>query len=1148
MLCALLLAMGLLVSRAYADTYSVIDLTDNASDAGSIRAAVNWVNSRTGGDTIVFSGAGAAGTITLTNGVLIINQGVTIAGPGAGLLTISGNNNSDVFEISSGTVTISGLTIANGVNTSGSGNGGEGGGIVNFSVLTVNNCILSGNMASSGGGGIANQDILTVNNSTISGNTADDDGGGITNFATLTVNNSTISGNTASNFGGGIFNNSRLTVNNSTLYGNSANNTSGGIETDGGTTTISNSTISGNAVNGSAGGIGHYSGALTLNNSIVAGNAEPSGGDCAGCTGQSSNNLISTITNILNPDLGPLQSNGGSTETMMPLPGSPAIGAGVSSLLTTDQRGFPRPTGTGVASDLGALQMQTLMVTTAADSTNPGTICIDGDLCSLRDALTLANSYGSGDIVFSSSVTGTITLTSELPQISSNINLSGPGANALTISGANTYQVLVVNSGANLTVSGLTIAHGSSLGGSSGNGGGIENDGGTLTVSDCALTDNTAQSSGSSYGGGIANGNGALTVNNSTFSGNTASLFGGGLGSADALTMNNSTFFGNTAGAGGGLEVFGGTAAVNNSTLSGNTAQAGAGVGWYGGMLTLTNSIVAGNTDTSVPGDDCDNCGTSANNLISTTASILDPMLGPLGYNGPNQTVQTMLPLPGSPAIGRGLASTLATDQRNLARATGTGVASDLGSVETKYQSIQFVQQPGNTLVNAVLAPVTLSVIESGAAATNVSVPLTLTGNGVLAGSTTETTGGNPAVASYGTLHINTVGSGNTLSASLTITPAGAATPILLTTTSAPFDIYEQTPTLTFHPPASVVYGVAPIALSATLNVTGPTISYAVDAGPATISGNILTITGAGTVVLEAVSTASNGYAAAHTVANVIVTPAPLTITLGNATRAYGAADPAFPSSATGLVNGDRLGGDIVMNAITTATATSPVGTYPITAILSGVAAADYSPAIVPGTLTITAAPTTPSFKISASISSLSIASGQSGTLTLTLTPVGGYTGMIDFSCANLPVHATCKFSPATATFGSSPVTVTLTVATNVAAAIQQGKNPWTAQLHSLQPASPLGELPMLPAMIFWLPGGALGLDEKKKRKSKDRSRSGRMLWLVMLLALGAGALGLVGCGASPNLKTPTGQQTITIVAAGSGGVSQVVQMQVTVQ
>ncbi|MEW6210746.1 MAG: hypothetical protein AB1631_20445, partial [Acidobacteriota bacterium] len=203
-------------------TFTVTNLND--SGAGSLRQAITDANAMMGADTIDFQ-AGLTGTITLTTGQLpTITQDLTITGPGANVLTVSGNNASRVFEIASGvTVMISDLTISNG-SVSGLDNGG---GIRNSGALTLTNSTLSGNSTSdvSVGGGIFNDSFgtLTIQNSTLSGNSAGFDGGGIFNLGTLTIQNSTLSNNSALD-GGGISNFNLVTIKNSIV----ANSTSGG--------------------------------------------------------------------------------------------------------------------------------------------------------------------------------------------------------------------------------------------------------------------------------------------------------------------------------------------------------------------------------------------------------------------------------------------------------------------------------------------------------------------------------------------------------------------------------------------------------------------------------------------------------------------------------------------------------------------------------------------------------------------------------------------------------------------------------------------------------------------------------------------------------------------------------------------------------
>ena len=247
-----------------------------------------------------------------------------------------------------------------------------------------------------GGLGIDNSGTLTVTGSTISGNILRHfcgrnrpchlSGAGIWNGvgATLTITNSTISQNSTTLWGcspgycrgvkgGGIGNLGALMLNNSTVSGNTIMGPGGlqggGIYTVGGSATISNSTLAGNSPRG----IFAIGAGQVLQNSITANNA---GGNCLGGDVSLGYNLSSDNTcnfsstgdlNVVDPMLGPLQYNGGPTQTMALPPGSRAIDAGNPSgctnnlghLLKTDQRGMPRPDKEDTGGcDMGAYERQ----------------------------------------------------------------------------------------------------------------------------------------------------------------------------------------------------------------------------------------------------------------------------------------------------------------------------------------------------------------------------------------------------------------------------------------------------------------------------------------------------------------------------------------------------------------------------------------------------------------------------------------------------------------------------------------------------------------------------------------------------------------------------------------------------------------------
>jgi hypothetical protein len=238
---------------------TVTVLNSHDSGSGSLRAAIAAAHN---GDTITFAPSLAGQTITLSTGELLIKQSITITGPGAGQLAVSGDNASRVFEVSkNATVALSGLTISNGyVVAAATKSGldttiGDGAGILNHGVLTVSGTTLSRNTAimSSGpvnasceGGGIGSDGTLTVSNSTLSYNSAEG-GGGIGNErgGTLTVNNNCILSDNTAYGGGGIDSEGTATISGSQLLNNSANR--GGGIANWATMTVSGCVLSNNS-------------------------------------------------------------------------------------------------------------------------------------------------------------------------------------------------------------------------------------------------------------------------------------------------------------------------------------------------------------------------------------------------------------------------------------------------------------------------------------------------------------------------------------------------------------------------------------------------------------------------------------------------------------------------------------------------------------------------------------------------------------------------------------------------------------------------------------------------------------------------------------------------------------------------------------
>ncbi|MFO0799996.1 MAG: choice-of-anchor Q domain-containing protein [Gemmataceae bacterium] len=354
------------------------------------------------------------GTVTITGSTLSTNTatgGSGGAGTTAAETGFAGSGTGGGVFNRLGTVTVLNSTITG--NTASD----DGGGVGNTATLSLTNTTVSANTATNGlGGGIEQSGataVLTILGSDLTGNTSKQSGGAIDVFGgsatltetnvtgnksttinagglefrsagTVTLNRVTVSGNQAAAGSGGGFRilSGTVLVLNTTVVGNTSSD-GGGFSIVSGTVSIVNSTITNNADTGAAasraGGVSATGGTVTLANSVVANNttADTVSRDVGGTfvAAGSKNNFLTFVdanTNLVNavngnvvgadPLLGPLQSNGGSTQTRLPLPGSPLINAGSNTSVpagtTFDQRGsgFLRVIGSAV--DVGAVEVQ----------------------------------------------------------------------------------------------------------------------------------------------------------------------------------------------------------------------------------------------------------------------------------------------------------------------------------------------------------------------------------------------------------------------------------------------------------------------------------------------------------------------------------------------------------------------------------------------------------------------------------------------------------------------------------------------------------------------------------------------------------------------------------------------------------------------
>ena len=392
----------LLCCISQAATFTVTktaDTNDGTCDADcSLREAVAAANAAATDDIVSFSSLfDTAQTITLSGSEIVLanNGSLTITGPGADLLTLSGNSTSRIISTGASVIAnISGIRFTGG-NGVGALNSGRGGAIYNVGgTLVLSNSILTGNSAANGGAlnNAASATpsvpaVLTIINCVISNNASTSSGGAMQNFSTSTLHliGSTVSGNTSAGTGiaGAFQANGGVTITNSTFSGNSAaSGTGGGVYYNGTMGLVmTNSTITNNSSLNGGGGLNRTGTTATvaLRNNIIAGNngaaASPDalglvtsqGNNIIGNVGTSTGWIASDLQNV-DPMLGSLADNGGFSNTHLPQAGSPAINAGQNCVVdascsannapvpvATDQRGITRPQGGTV--DIGSVEV-----------------------------------------------------------------------------------------------------------------------------------------------------------------------------------------------------------------------------------------------------------------------------------------------------------------------------------------------------------------------------------------------------------------------------------------------------------------------------------------------------------------------------------------------------------------------------------------------------------------------------------------------------------------------------------------------------------------------------------------------------------------------------------------------------------------------
>jgi hypothetical protein len=249
------------------------------------------------------------------------------------------------------------------------------------------------------------------------------------------------------------------------------------------------------------------------------------------------------------------------------------------------------------------------------------------------------------------------------------------------------------------------------------------------------------------------------------------------------------------------------------------------------------------------------------------------------------------------------------------------------------------------------------------------------------------------------------------------------------------------------------------------------------------------------------------------------------------ATVAASGGSANIPAGPVLFYNGTTMIGTANLNATGQAafeTAFAAPGVYSITAAYGG--NTNYGPST---SAPVMEAVVTPSVSASIVPGSLTLAPGASGTLVLTITPVGGYSGTVTFSCGSLPAHVSCTFAPPGLSIaaGSGSVTDTLTVSTDA---------PTTAFNRALP------EKGSWAASFAWIPGSLTLLFVLRRRKRYMPTTRYQVLcfFCAALTLLGT----LSGCGRSSSPDAKAGTYQIPISLTLGGGVTQTVSATVIVQ
>jgi sugar lactone lactonase YvrE len=329
----------------------------------------------------------------------------------------------------------------------------------------------------------------------------------------------------------------------------------------------------------------------------------------------------------------------------------------------------------------------------------------------------------------------------------------------------------------------------------------------------------------------------------------------------------------------------------------------------------------------------------------------------------------------------------------------------------------------------------------------------------------------------------------------------------------------DPTTTTVTYSPSNPTYGQS---VTVTATVTGGTnpggkVNFVINSKttvPATLTNGqatyVLTGLAAGQDTVQANYLGDSVNAGSSGSTTFTVARAPLTVIAGSFSIYSTQAIPALTYTINGFVYSDTAANSVsgAPTLSTTATSTSPIGTYPVTVAQGTLSSTNYTFVFVPGVATILS----PTFSISLSPTSLTLPSGQAGVVTIKVNPSIGYSGSVTLSCGTLPANVVCSFLPATVVVNGNVPTSRLTISTNNYGAIaSMGQDKRLMTPSARTKISIALSLPFVTLLIF----GA--------------GRRRRLLRTISALALCVAFQNFTGCTAAPtNASAFSGNITIT--------------------